>query len=61
MINKLTLAQRALGPQFKGDVLLYTTIVQACCGHLELKLAMFNTKPMCEALFSNLCSALQVY
>jgi hypothetical protein len=61
MIDKLTLAQRALGPQFKGEVPLHTTIVRACRGHLELEPAMFNTKPTCEALFSDPCSALQVY
>jgi hypothetical protein len=61
MIDKLTLAQRALGPQFKGDVPLHTTIVRACRGHPELEPAMFNTKPTCEALFGDLRSALQVY
>lgn len=60
MIDKLTLAQRALGPDFKGDVPLHTAIVRACRGQPELEQAMFSIKPTTEALYSDLRSALQI-
>lgn len=60
MIDKLTLAQRALGRDFQGEIPLHTTVVRACRGQLELEQAMFSIKPTCEALFSDLRSALQI-
>jgi hypothetical protein len=60
MINKLTLAQRALGRDFQGKVPLHTAVVRACRGQPELEQAMFSIQPTCEALFSDLRSALQV-
>lgn len=60
MIDKLTLAQRALGRDFQGEVPLHTAVVRACRGQLELEQAMFSIQPTCEALFSDLRSALQV-
>jgi hypothetical protein len=60
MIDKLTLAQRALGPQFQGEIPLHTAVVRACRGQPELEQAMFSIKPTCEALFSDLRAALQV-
>lgn len=60
MIDKLTLAQRALGRDFQGEVPLHTAIVRACRGQPELEQAMFSIQPTCEALFSDLRSALQV-
>ena len=60
MIDKLTLAQRALGPEFKGEMPLHTAVVRACRGQPELEQAMFTIKPTCEALFSDLRAALQV-
>jgi len=60
MIDKLTLAQRALGPQFQGEIPLHTAVVRACRGQPELEQAMLSIKPTCEALFSDLRAALQV-
>jgi hypothetical protein len=60
MIDKLTLAQRALGRDFQGEVPLHTAVVRACRGQPELEQAMFSIQPTCEALFSDLRSALQV-
>jgi hypothetical protein len=60
MIDKLTLAQRALGREFQGEVPLHTAVVRACRGQPKLKQAMFSIQPTCEALFSDLRSALQV-
>jgi hypothetical protein len=60
MIDKLTLAQRALGRDFQGEVPLHTAVVRACRGQPELEQAMFSIQPTCEALFSDLRSALQI-
>jgi hypothetical protein len=60
MIDKLSLAQRALGPDFQGEVPLHTAVVRACRGQPELEQAMFSIKPTCEALFSDLRSAIQI-
>lgn len=60
MIDKITLAQRALGPSFAGEVQLHTAVVRACRGQPELEQALFSLKPTCEALFSDLRSAIQI-
>jgi hypothetical protein len=61
MIDKLMLAQRALGPGYQGEIPLHTTVVRACKGQPELEQALFSVKPTCEGLFSDLRSALQVH
>ncbi|KAF9730181.1 hypothetical protein PMIN01_12114 [Paraphaeosphaeria minitans] len=60
MIDKLTLAQRALGQGFSGELQLHTTIVRACRGHPDLEQAMFNPKNTVEGLLSDLRASLQV-
>jgi hypothetical protein len=60
MFDKLTLAQRALGPDYAGDVQLHTAVVRACRGQPELEPAMFSVKPTCEALFAELRAAVQI-
>ena len=60
MIDKITLAQRALGIEFQGETMLHTAIVRACRGQPELEPAMFNQKESCEGLYSDLRAAVQV-
>ena len=51
LLDKLQLAQRALGKGFEGEVALYTSVVRACRGVPELSPALIHQKPTCEALF----------
>lgn len=60
MIDKMTLAQRALGREHQGESQLHTAVVRACRGQPELEPALFALKPTCEALFDDLRAAIQV-
>ena len=60
LLDKLQLAQRALGEGFQGEIPLHTTVVRACRGVPELEPALIHQKPTCEGLFSDLRAALNV-
>jgi hypothetical protein len=60
MLDKLQFAQRALGPQFQGDVQLRSTVITACRGVPELEHALYNQRNSSEELFADLRTSLQI-
>ena len=61
LLDKLTLCQRALGDEYKGEQQLQTTVLRACRGVPELKFALFKPAQKCEALFADLRSSIETY
>lgn len=60
LLDRLQLVQRALGEGYQGEIALRTTVARACRAVPELKHALVNQKPTCEALFADLRAALHV-
>jgi hypothetical protein len=60
LLDRLQLVQRALGKEYQGEIQLRTTVTRACRGVPELETALFQQKPTCEALFSDLRASIQV-
>ncbi|KAF1936906.1 hypothetical protein EJ02DRAFT_447775 [Clathrospora elynae] len=54
LLDKLQLCQRALGKNFEGEDALRTTVINACRGVPELKMALFKPATICKGLFSDL-------
>ncbi|KAF2023536.1 hypothetical protein EK21DRAFT_118683, partial [Setomelanomma holmii] len=54
LLDKLQLCQRALGKNFDSEDALRTTVINACHGVLELKMALFKPATIYEGLFSDL-------
>ena len=61
LLDKLQLCQRALGKQFEGDVILRTTVINACRGVPELEYALFNAPTGTEKLFADLRSSIETH
>jgi hypothetical protein len=60
MIDKLTLAQRALGTTYQGDEPLVTAVRRAVQGEPEFEGALMTMKRQPEALFADLRTSLMV-
>jgi hypothetical protein len=54
------LYQRALGPAYAGENALRTTVIRACRNSPELEIALYKPARVCEELFANLRSAVEV-
>jgi hypothetical protein len=61
LLDKLQLCQRALGKNFGGEDALRTTVINACRGVPELEMALFKPATICEGLFSDLRSAVEIH
>ena len=61
LLDKLQLCQRALRKNFDGEDALRTTVINACRGVSELEMALFKPATICEALFSDLRSAVETH
>lgn len=61
MIDKITLYQRALGDEYKGEQQFQTTVLCACRSVTELKFALSKPARQCVSLFSDLRSSIETY
>ncbi|KAF1935035.1 hypothetical protein EJ02DRAFT_507252 [Clathrospora elynae] len=61
LLDKLQLCQRALGKNFEGEDALRTTVINAYRGVPELEMALFKPATICEGLFSDLRSAVEMH
>jgi hypothetical protein len=60
LLNKLQLYQRALGPAYAGEDAFRTTVIRACRNSPELKIALYKPARVCEKLFADFRSAIEV-
>jgi hypothetical protein len=60
LLNKLRKVQRALGPDYQGDVQLRTAATRACNGVRAFNQAILLGKPTCEGFFADLHAALRI-
>jgi hypothetical protein len=60
LLNKLQLYQRALGPAYAGKNAFRTTVIRACRNSPELEIAFYKPARVCEKLFADLRSAIEV-
>jgi hypothetical protein len=60
LLNKLQLCQRALGANYTGEDALRTSVIRACRSFPEFEIALFKPARMCEELFADLRSAIEV-
>ena len=59
LIDKLSLCQRALGEEYRGEYALRTAVLTACRGVKELQMALFMPPMACEDLFQSLRSSIE--
>jgi hypothetical protein len=60
LLDKLQLYQRVLGPVYAGENAFRTTVIRACRNSPELKIALYKLARVCEKLFANLRSAIEI-
>jgi hypothetical protein len=60
LLDKLQLCQRALGPEYTGKDNLQTAVIRACRSSPELKIAFFKPARLCEELFADLRSFIEI-
>jgi hypothetical protein len=60
LLDKLQLYHRALGPAYAGKNAFRTTVIRACRNSPELEIAFYKPARVCEKLFANLRSAIEV-
>jgi hypothetical protein len=60
LLNKLQLCQRALGADYTGEDALRTSVIRACRSFPEFEIALFKPASVCEELFADLRSAIEV-
>ncbi|KAM4061339.1 hypothetical protein HRG_013074 [Hirsutella rhossiliensis] len=61
LFDKLQLCQRALGPDYAGNIPLRTTLIIACRGVPELEHALFKPAAKIETLFADLRSSVETH
>ncbi|KAM4067940.1 hypothetical protein HRG_009739 [Hirsutella rhossiliensis] len=61
LFDKLQLCQRALGPDYAGNIPLRTTLIIACRGVPELEYALFKPAEKIETLFADLRSSVETH
>ncbi|KJZ69538.1 hypothetical protein HIM_11080 [Hirsutella minnesotensis 3608] len=61
LFDKLRLCQRALGPEYAGNLPLRTTLINACRGVPELEYALFKPAEKIETLFADLRSSVETH
>jgi hypothetical protein len=60
LLDKLQLCQRALGPAYAGEDALRTIVIRACRNLPELEIAFYKPARVCEKLFADFRSAIEV-
>jgi hypothetical protein len=60
LLDKLQLCQRALGPAYAGEDAFQTIVIRACRNSPELEIALYKPARVCEELFADLRSAIEV-
>jgi hypothetical protein len=59
-LDKLQLCQRALGADYTGKDALRTSVIRACRSSSEFEIALLKPVRVCEELFADLRSAIEV-
>jgi hypothetical protein len=60
LLDKLELCQRALGPEYTEEDNLRTAVIRACRSSPELEIALFKPARLCEELFADLRSSIEI-
>jgi hypothetical protein len=60
LLDKLQLCQRALGADYIGKDALRTSVIRACRSSPEFEIALFKPARVCEKLFADLRSVIEV-